>query len=94
MEVVSPGSVKSENYLRDYQEKRSEYALRGIPEYWLIDPSRNQVMILVLSDREDYEEQLYQGQLYEEQLYQGQERIISPLFPDLQLTAQQILEAK
>jgi Uma2 family endonuclease len=33
VEVVSPGK---ENADRDYRYKRSEYAARGIPEYWLI----------------------------------------------------------
>ncbi len=33
VEVVSPGQ---EN--RDYRYKRSEYAARGIAEYWIVDP--------------------------------------------------------
>ena len=34
VEVVSPGK---ENHNRDYRFKRSEYAARGIAEYWIID---------------------------------------------------------
>ncbi|WP_367889252.1 Uma2 family endonuclease [Leptolyngbya iicbica] len=38
VEVVSPGKVNED---RDYRYKRSEYATRGIGEYWIIDPSRD-----------------------------------------------------
>ena len=45
VEVVSPGKENSDNYVRDYQDKRKQYAEIGIPEYWLIDPERSWVMI-------------------------------------------------
>lgn len=48
VEVVSPGQPGDENYDRDYVEKRREYAERGIPEYWIVDPSRGVVMVLAL----------------------------------------------
>jgi Uma2 family endonuclease len=35
VEVVSPGKKDRD---RDYIAKRQQYAERGIPEYWLIDP--------------------------------------------------------
>ncbi|MGL4884414.1 MAG: Uma2 family endonuclease, partial [Waterburya sp.] len=35
VEVVSPGK---KNHDRDYRFKRSEYAARGIKNYWIIDP--------------------------------------------------------
>jgi Uma2 family endonuclease len=35
VEVVSPGQSNRD---RDYVRKRKQYAARGIPEYWLIDP--------------------------------------------------------
>lgn len=82
VEVVSPGKPGSENYDRDYVEKPREYAERGIPEYWLIDPSRSIVVVMTLqSDR------------YQTQEFRGEERIISSAFSGLQLTAKQILEA-
>ena len=37
VEVVSPGK---ENEDRDYRYKRSEYAARGIIEYWIVDPRK------------------------------------------------------
>ncbi len=82
VEVVSPGDEGTENYDRDYVEKRQEYAARGIPEYWIIDPDRHVVLVLTL-----------QGQEYQEQRFVGTETIISPTFPKLTLTAEQILTA-
>ncbi|MBD2079092.1 Uma2 family endonuclease [Leptolyngbya sp. FACHB-17] len=82
-EIVSPGDTNSENYLRDYVRKRAQYAARGIPEYWLIDPTRKVVIVLYL-EREQYREV---GQFREK------DRISSPTFPDLTLMAAQILAA-
>lgn len=82
VEVVSPGGDTSDNYQRDYIRKRQEYAARGIPEYWLIDPNRAVVMVLRLD-----------GSVYKTTEFRGAEPIISPTFPDLQLTAEQILNA-
>ncbi|MBD1823732.1 Uma2 family endonuclease [Cyanobacteria bacterium FACHB-DQ100] len=82
-EIVSPGDTNSENYLRDYVRKRAQYAARGIPEYWLIDPTRKVVIVLYL-EREQYREV---GQFREKDC------ISSPTFPDLTLMAAQILAA-
>ncbi|MFN7661113.1 MAG: Uma2 family endonuclease, partial [Dolichospermum sp.] len=41
VEVVSPNQ---EN--RDYRYKRSEYAARGIIEYWIVDPIGQKVTVL------------------------------------------------
>jgi len=41
VEIVSPSQ---EN--RDYRYKRSEYAARGIAEYWIVDPIAQKVTIL------------------------------------------------
>ncbi|MBC6480010.1 MAG: Uma2 family endonuclease [Hormoscilla sp. GUM202] len=38
--------VTSENWREDYIRKRAEYAWIGIPEYWIIDPNKEQVWIL------------------------------------------------
>ena len=57
VEVVSPGKVNED---RDYRYKRSEYAARGIPEYWIVDPAKAQVMVLILVDGL-YEEAVFQG---------------------------------
>ena len=78
VEVVSPGKANED---RDYRYKRSEYAARGIPEYWIVDPGQAKITVLTLVDG-----------LYEEAIFQSNDRIVSVLFPDLALTASQILE--
>jgi Uma2 family endonuclease len=82
VEVVSPGEPGSDNYDRDYIEKRQEYAERQIPEYWMIDPSRAVVLVLVRV-----------GSAYQTTEFRGADRIQSNQFPQLNLTAQQILSA-
>jgi Uma2 family endonuclease len=82
VEVVSPGGQGSDNYQRDYIDKRREYAARGIPEYWLIDPSRAVVMVMRLEDGG-----------YMEKTFEGSDRVISSTFPTLELTAEHILNA-
>ena len=77
MEVVSPGPS---NRVRDYDDKRKQYEARGIPEYWLLDPEQQQVVVLSLEEDED-----------EEQIFKGNDRILSPLFPSFELTAEQVL---
>lgn len=77
VEVVSPNQ---EN--RDYRYKRTEYAGRHIPEYWIVDPIAEQVTVLEWVDG-----------LYEEQVFQGNAKICSPLFPGFNLLAEQVLRA-
>jgi Uma2 family endonuclease len=82
VEVVSPGEPGSDNYDRDYKHKPREYAKRGIPEFWRIDPDRSLVSVLVLKD----------GQ-YVEKVFRGSDRLQSPTFPEIDLSAEQILRA-
>ncbi|MDZ8110221.1 MAG: Uma2 family endonuclease [Nostoc sp. DedQUE12a] len=79
VEVVSPGKANED---RDYRYKRSEYAARGIAEYWIVDPQNNTITVLILVDG-----------LYEETRFAGNRLIISNIFPESQLTAEQILNA-
>jgi Uma2 family endonuclease len=51
-EVVSPGKTNRD---RDYIHKRAQYAAIGVPEYWLIDPVAQTVMVLSL-EGETYRE--------------------------------------
>ena len=82
VEVVSPGEPGTDNYDRDYVDKPKEYAARGIPEFWQIDPSRSVVIVLTLKDG-----------AYQSREFRGSDRVVSPTFPDLKLTAEQILRA-
>jgi Uma2 family endonuclease len=79
VEAVSPGK---ENEDRDYRYKRSEYAARGIAEYWIVDPQSDRIVVLTLVDG-----------LYEEAIYQGDECLFSQTFPKLELTAKQVFSA-
>ena len=82
-EVVSPGSESSDNYLRDYVWKRQQYQEWGIPEYWILDAHREQVTVLVLVDGE-----------YEEMVYQGDRKIVSKVYPEIDITAGNLLAGK
>jgi Uma2 family endonuclease len=78
VEVVSPKQEK-----RDYRYKRSEYAARGIAEYWIVDPIQAKVTVL----------EWVEG-LYEEQVYTGDNLIVSPLLGNLDLTVDRLLQAR
>ncbi|MFM7450674.1 MAG: Uma2 family endonuclease [Leptolyngbyaceae cyanobacterium] len=80
MEVVRPGKLNRE---RDYLRKRSQYAAVGIPEYWIVDPEEAVVLVLRLEN----------GRYREAGRYQGNQRVGSPIFPELNLTAEQIFTA-
>jgi Uma2 family endonuclease len=83
VEVVSPGQ---RNRDRDYERKRRQYAARGIPEYWLLDPEEHAITVL----------QLDEGNYLEVGFFAGSIQIQSPkleqLGIQLQLTAEQILD--
>ena len=78
VEVVSPNQAS-----RDYRYKRSEYAARGIAEYWIVDPIQSRVTILEWVDG-----------FYEEKIYEGDQAITSFVLSNLKLTAAQVLQAK
>ena len=80
VEVVSNSDSDKKSRDRDYVEKRDEYAARGIPEYWIVDPIKAVVMIL----------RLQQGK-YRATTFTGNQVIQSPAFPGLKLTAEQVL---
>ncbi len=76
VEVVSPNQ---EN--RDYRYKRTEYAARGIAEYWIVDPIKQKVTVL----------EWVEG-LYEEQVFTGDSPIISTVLGDLELTVDRVFQ--
>lgn len=98
--VCRPESVKlvaevvSTNWQNDYARKIEDYALFGVPEYWIID-------YLGLGGR-DYTGSPKQPTLtlctldcdrYSRQVLRGDDRLVSPTFPSLQLTADQLFAA-
>jgi Uma2 family endonuclease len=82
VEVVSPGDEESENYKRDYEVKPEQYAAIEVPEYWIIDPDRDWIKVGVLSNSG-----------YQFETFREEETIVSPTFPDLMITASQVLNA-
>ena len=82
-EVVSPGGENSENYKRDYEWKRQQYQELGVLEYWIIDPHREQVMALVLTEG-----------VYESKVYGVSEQLSSKAFPVLVVTVSALLKGK
>jgi Uma2 family endonuclease len=78
------------SYRRDYEEKPVEYAERGIPEMWIIDPDD-------LRSVGDHRAIVKVGSLidgeYQFQDFTGDDVLTSPGFPALRLTAMQMLTA-
>lgn len=76
VEIVSPGNTDD-----DYRYKRSEYAVREIPEYWIINPEAKKISVLLLVSG-----------FYEVTEFTGGQKIKSSLFPELKLVSKQIFE--
>jgi Uma2 family endonuclease len=58
IEVVSEGQ---ENRQRDHVEKRAEYAVAGIAEYWIVDPQERTITVLVLAGQQYREHGLFRA---------------------------------
>jgi Uma2 family endonuclease len=80
VEIVSSSDVQRD---RDYIAKRSQYQDRSIPEYWIVDPNTKMITTLELQD----------GSYAEVGVFRDNQRLISPTFTTLDLTARQVLEA-
>jgi Uma2 family endonuclease len=78
VEVVSDDPASR---IRDYEDKRREYAAAGIAEYWIIDPATNRVLVLTL-DSGDYVTAADQHL---------NEAVTSRLFPDFTATIADLL---
>ncbi|MDZ8064115.1 MAG: Uma2 family endonuclease [Nostoc sp. DedQUE08] len=86
--------VVSTNWRDDYYKKLADYEAIGIPEYWIIDyaaigarkfignPKLPTISIYELIDSE-----------YQVTQFKGDTHIVSPTFPELNLTAEQIFQA-
>jgi Uma2 family endonuclease len=76
IEVVSPGNVQRD---RDYIAKRHQYEDRGIPEYWIVDPVEEQILLLQLV-----------GGTYQGQVYQNGTMLQSLIIPEVKISANQV----
>ncbi len=86
--------VVSTNWRDDYYKKYADYEKKGILEYWIVDyaglggrdftgnPRQPTIFVCELVDGE-----------YVKTLFRGNDRIVSPSFPELKLTAQQIFDS-
>ncbi|MDZ8078810.1 MAG: Uma2 family endonuclease [Nostoc sp. DcaGUA01] len=86
--------VVSTNWRDDYLKKYADYEQMGIPEYWIVDyaalggrefigkPKQPTILIGSLDEGE-----------YQISKFTGTQRIHSPTFPELNLTAQQVFQA-
>ena len=77
IEIVSPGELQRN---RDYIAKRTQYQDCGVPEYWLVNPDLQTILVLRLSE----------GNYREVGNFSNESKIISPQFPKLNLTTTQI----
>lgn len=89
VEVVSESTA-----VRDYCEKVAEYQAKGIQEYWIVDPDPFCAAKYVGTPKRPTVsiDRLVKG-AYQVQRFYGDEPIVSGLFPQLNLTAQQVLSA-
>ncbi len=86
--------VVSSNWQDDYYDKLRDYEGMGIPEYWIVDyaalggrkfignPKQPTIFVCELIDGE-----------YQMTPFRGDDLILSPTFPQLNLTAQQIFDS-
>lgn len=99
--VISLGSsiklvveVVSTNWQNDYARKVEDYAVLGVPEYWIVDylgiggreyigkPKQPTITICTLVEDE-----------YQKRLFRRDDLLVSSIFPDLRLTAKQVFTA-
>ncbi len=77
IEVVSPGDIQRE---RDYIAKRIQYQDCSVPEYWIIDPQAQSILVLELKG-DSYQEV---GNFSKNSLIQ------SPMFQELELKVSEV----
>ncbi|MCL1472390.1 Uma2 family endonuclease [Argonema antarcticum] len=86
--------VVSTNWQNDYARKVEDYAMLGLPEYWIVDylgiggreyigkPKQPTITICTLVEDE-----------YQKQLFRSGDLVVSSIFPDLRLAAKQVFVA-
>lgn len=86
--------VVSTNWQNDYARKVEDYAVLGVPEYWIVDylgiggreyigkPKQPTITICTLIEDE-----------YQKQLFRSSDLLVSSIFPNMQITAKQVFAA-
>lgn len=86
--------VVSTNWQNDYARKVEDYAALGIPEYWIADyAALGGVQFIGRKKQTSLSICKLMDEIYEIHKFRDSDRIVSPTFPNLQLTAEQILRA-
>jgi Uma2 family endonuclease len=75
IEVVSPGSEK-----RDYVEKREEYLLFGVLEYWILDEGQRRMLVLRRSRGRWTDRNVVPPEVYRTRLLPGLEFACATVF--------------
>lgn len=87
--------IVSTNWEDDYIDKLEEYQRLGIYEYWIVDylaigsrnylgnPKEPTIFVYVLNEQS----------IYQSNAYRGTDKIVSPTFPELNLTVEQVFAA-
>lgn len=81
IEIVSPGDLQRD---RDYTAKRMQYQDRGVPEYWVVDPQLQTILLLALQD----------DRYQEVATFSGNDRLVSPQLGALNLTTAQVFATR
>lgn len=86
--------VVSSNWRDDYYKKLADYEEMGIPEYWIVDYAALGARTLIGNPKEPTIS-VYQlvEEEYQVRQFRGEDLIISPIFPELKLTAKQVFVA-
>lgn len=86
--------VVSTNWQNDYARKVEDYAILGVPEYWIVDylgiggreyigkPKQPTITVCTLVEEE-----------YQKRLFRDNEQLVSSIFSELRLTAKQIFNS-
>ena len=75
--------ISESNRDHDWVTKRREYAVNGVPEYWIIDPDVRLVTVLVLNtDHYDIAGEYHDGDHAKSQLLEGFAVDVKKLFDD------------
>ena len=85
--------VVSTNWQDDYYDKRRDYEAMGIPEYWIVDYAAlgGREFIGYPKQRTIFVYELIDGE-YVKTTFRDSDVIVSPTFPQFNLTAQQIFD--
>ncbi|NES80716.1 MAG: Uma2 family endonuclease [Moorea sp. SIO2B7] len=79
IEVVSPGDIQRE---RDYIAKRVKYQDCAIPEYWIVDPQIQTILVLELKE----------NSYTEVGSFSNDDLVKSPVFRELNLKVSQVFK--